>query len=154
VRLENPNYRLPDLSATFHGRDVFAPAGAALAAGVPMEALGPALPPSSLVSLPRRDPVVTGRAIEGRIVHVDRFGNLVSDIPRDLWERTLPPSPALRIRIGGWTGTALHRTYADAPPGEALALFGSLGYLEVGVNGGSAARRLGVGRGGAVTVCF
>jgi S-adenosylmethionine hydrolase len=154
VRLENPSFRLPDMSATFHGRDVFAPAGAALAVGVPLEELGPPLPLDALVPLPQREPVVSERRIEGRLVHVDRFGNLVSDVSRDLWDRTVPTASALQVQVAEWTGTALLRTYADAPPGEPLALFGSLGYLEVAVNGGSAAQRLGVGRGEPVVLQF
>ncbi len=90
------------------------------------------------------------------MVHVDRFGNLVSDIGRDLWDREIAPERGqnLRIRIGEWIGRTLHRTYADAPPGETLALFGSLGYLEVGVNGGSAAERLRLTRGASILISY
>ncbi|MBW3624324.1 MAG: SAM-dependent chlorinase/fluorinase [Armatimonadetes bacterium] len=152
VRLENPDFRLPDVSATFHGRDLFAPAGAALATGTPLEALGP--PHPAPLPLTHRDPILTQGRMEGRIVHIDRFGNLVSNIRRSLWDSFTGASPERppHIRIATWEGVGLRRTYAEVPPGEMLALFGSLGFLEIGVNGGSAADRLKVQRGAAITV--
>lgn len=126
-------------SNTFHGRDLFAPVAAELAAGrVTPADLGSA---SLLAALqqPERAPG------EGRIVVIDRFGNLISDVEAVEAER----GPAVALRVGGRT-IALRRTYGEARPGELLALVNSFGLLEVAVNGGNAARELGVGRGSPV----
>jgi S-adenosylmethionine hydrolase len=135
-------------SATFHGRDLFAPAAAHLAAGFPFEEIGP--PVADPVCLEEMTPRRQAGRIRGQIIHVDRFGNLVTNIPAaDLagWEK------GLRIHLGsGWELQGICRTYADVGPGRLLALIGSAGLLEVSVNGGSAARMLGIERRAPVIV--
>jgi S-adenosylmethionine hydrolase len=152
ARIDPGRLDLPPLSATFHGRDLFAPAGALLARGLPIEALGPEI--TETVDLPDRFPLVEGRAVTGRIVHVDRFGNLVSDIGAPVLDdlKARYGEAEIVTETGGWTGVGLRRTYEDAAPGELLALFGSQGYLEVAVRQGSAARRLNAGRGDRIAV--
>lgn len=156
VRVENRELLRPQISDTFHGRDVFAPAAAHLALGGALELLGPALADPVALDLPepRRiegDGGAPAR-IEGAVAHVDRFGNLVTDIP-GAW-----------LADGGWTisieasgrthrGAArLRRAYGEVKRGEPVGVIGSAGTLEVAVREGSAARALGAGRGARV-VC-
>lgn len=143
VELQNPAYRRPVLSQTFHGRDLFGPAVGHLARGVPLDALGPAL--TELVQLPRMAPQRTAQGWQGRVVHVDHFGNLISN----LRVADLPPGP-LTVRIAGRTIQGLSRSYAEAP--MLLAIEGSSGRIEVSVRGGSAFAQLGVGVGTLIEI--
>lgn len=142
--IAEPRFLRQPVSETFHGRDVFAPAAAHLSLGVPAGEFGEAV--GSLLVLP---PIRARRradgALVGRVVHMDRFGNLVTDVrAEDL------PQRRLRVEIAGRTVEGLARTYGEA---EGLtALVGSSGYLEVAQPGGSAAASLGAGVGEAVVV--
>lgn len=128
---------------TFHGRDVFAPAAAALASGTPLERLGtaPAGPPF-LLPVPERR--YDGKTLLGTVLHVDRFGNLVTDLTPDLL------NPRTTFRVEDADAGPLRRTFAEVQNGGLVAYLGSGGTVEVAVRGGSAARRLGVGVGGTV----
>jgi len=144
VALRRRRYMRRPVSATFHGRDVFAPAAAHLSLGVELEALGPAV--RRIRALPpfraRRRPE---GALEGHVLHVDRFGNLVTDVrAEDL------PAGRVEVTIGGQRIEGPARTYEDEP--DMKALVGSTGYLEVACRGGSAAYRLGVDVGAPVLV--
>lgn len=134
---------LAEISATFHGRDVFAPAAARLAAGAPLEELGRPLE----AALRREEGSGGGRRVpggaEGKVVHVDRFGNLISDMPGPWAGEMTQPT----VSVSGRTVGGLVRTYGDAGSGELLALVGSRGTIEVAVRDGSAAERLGLGVG-------
>ena len=144
VRLESERHRQPEVSSTFHGRDVFAPAAAHLLMGTELELLGP--PVRDWVRLERPAPLRRrGGAVEAHVLSVDRFGNLILDARRS----DLPARPIFRIgdrRIDG-----LVRTYAEAD-GELCALVGSFGRVEIAQPNGDAARALGVGRGAGVLV--
>ncbi|HEX2646913.1 MAG TPA: SAM hydroxide adenosyltransferase, partial [Candidatus Dormibacteraeota bacterium] len=107
---------------TFEGRDVFAPAAAAIASGVPVESLGP--PSDPPVGLPESGP---------RVLWTDGFGNLVTNLK----------PPARRLRIHNHDIMAIAKTYSEARPGEAFVYVGSMGYLEVGVREARADRLLG-----------
>lgn len=133
-------------SRTFHGRDVFAPAAARLAAGVSPDELGEALDPGQLVCFDLPKPVHHGDRVRGSVTHVDRFGNLVTDIPG----RSLAPTAL--IEVGGEAISGVRSTYASVEPGQMLALIGSTGTLEISLRDGSAAERLGVERGHTVHV--
>lgn len=142
--IAEPRFLRQPVNDTFHGRDVFAPAAAHLSVGVPPGEFGEAV--NSMVALP---PIRAGRradgALVGRVVHVDRFGNLMTDVrAEDL------PGGGLRVEIGGQTVEGLARTYADAE--GLVAMVGSSGYLEVAEPGGSAAASLSVCVGEAVVV--
>lgn len=140
--LEAAGLGLESRSATFHGRDLFAPAGASLAAGrVQAEDCGPAITPLLLDQPPPR---VDEHGVRGRVQTVDRFGNLVSDL-RDL------PEGSSSVTIDG-RPVPFVRTYGDASEGEIVALYGSGGWLEVACVNGSAAARLSLGVGAAVEV--
>lgn len=142
------------LSATFHGRDLFAPAAARLALGADPAALGE--PSPDPLRLPPERPTRDADGLRGRIRHVDRFGNCISDLRReDLEEHLAGRSPAgLVVRAGGIEIAGLSRTYADVPEGELLALVGSGGRLEISARGASAAGRLGLGPGSEVEVVW
>ena len=133
-------------SRTFHGRDVFAPAAAFLASGEASELLGAEIAPGGLIKLSIPKPVHHGEHVRGSVTHVDRFGNLVTNIPGG----SLAPSAL--IEIGGEAISGIRSTYASVESGQVVALIGSTGTLEISVRDGSAADRLGVGRGDAVYV--
>ncbi|MDA1189383.1 MAG: SAM-dependent chlorinase/fluorinase [Chloroflexi bacterium] len=143
VVLDKTEYWRHPVSNTFHGRDIFAPVAAHLAKGVPMEKLGS--PIDSLVSLKLSQPFVRGNHVEGRILHVDSFGNLISDIPASLIDRDV-----VSVRIADRTNSGLNETYGV---GEGLmALVGSHGYLEIAWRNGSATQRLDADVGETVVV--
>ena len=144
VSLENPAYFLPQVSATFHGRDLLAPVAAHLSLGVELRRLGPAF--TDPVRLPWPEPVFTDALIRGEIIQVDRFGNLVSNIAVGDFQTWLRGGN-FQLRMGPVGLTRLHRTYGEAAPGEVLALLGSHGYLELACAGDSAAGRLQAGVG-------
>lgn len=130
--------RLP-VSHTFHGRDVFAPAAAWLAAGGAFEDLGPTV--DDRVRLPRCAVRVEGDRIIGRVDEVDVFGNLITDIAAEgLPER-------VSVDVAGQRLTGPSPAYAAVAPGALVVVVGSLGRIEVAVRDGSAAARLGVGAG-------
>src|SRR5579872_656555 len=129
VELANPAFRLPAVSGTFHGRDIFAPATAALASGTAIGELGPAR--DSLVTINIATPVSAGGDINGQVIHVDHFGNLVTNITKDRLARRFSVS----IR-----GRAIEGPAASYQENEPLVtLVGSSGHLEIAVPNGSAA---------------
>ena len=144
--IANPALRREPVSATFEGRDVFAPAAAHLACGGALGDLGP--PAEGLATLALPEPSREADGVRGEVLHVDRFGNAITNVEASM----LPEAAAgVRVRAGG-RGLPLRRTYADAAPGEALALVGSGGRIEIAVREGSAADRLGLRRGSPVRV--
>lgn len=172
-----------DAAPTFHGRDIFAPAAAYLARGEPLDGLGPAIrdPVTLEIPAPSRGGQATpagqgGRgeqrrvepSAQGEVLHVDRFGNLITNIPA-AWvsagggghgDGDAGPGGRdagrgererrVRVRVGGVDVGPVRRTYGDVDRGELVALIGSLDLLEVSVRDGSAARRLDANRGSAV----
>lgn len=149
VHLTNPNYWLPRVSTTFHGRDIFAPCAAHLSLGVPLEAMGE--PISDWVRLARVLPSRRGDgAIVGRVAHIDRFGNIVTNIGEDMLEGV--DRERMVIEIAGKKIAGLKRAYADGAPGELIALIGSGWELEIAQREGNAAQVLGVRVGDGVVV--
>jgi S-adenosyl-L-methionine hydrolase (adenosine-forming) len=151
-RVENRALMNPTVAPTFHGRDVFAPVAARLAAGLPLEEVGPQI--QQVKRLQLSSPEHTADGVKGEIVSVDRFGNIVTNIRGDM----LPEKPQERakvaIRIGGQTIRGIHRTYADVSLGQLVAYIGSNDLLEVGRNRGSARDVLGAGVGHRVKIVF
>ncbi len=147
VHLTDPRYHLPEVSATFHGRDVFAPAAAHLAAGVDPAQMGERLSPSDLVTLPVALPQPqAGGAWLGEVFHIDHFGNLVTSF-------TIPdPPPGLTVTVGGQRIESMSRTYSDVAPGQLVFYKGSSGHLEIALREGSAAAALSVSIGDPVQV--
>ncbi len=168
--LESGEYRLPVVSASFHGRDVFAPAGAHLALGVPLEAFGPAIDPSDLVRLDLPRPTVLDGSLGTRVTYVDTFGNVkLAGAPADLESALgrlavgdplrveVPPhepaldddrlAPAPRAIALTW-----QQTFGSVPPGEPLLYEDSHGRLCIAIDRGSAAATLGLRVGDEVSV--
>lgn len=141
-------YMLPNVSATFHGRDVFAPVAAHITAGKKPEAFGPRL--SECVRLQDALPTVSADRVRGRIIHVDRFGNFITNIRRD--DIGIFPERGMLSRIRRFTIVGLSRTFSDRDKGEPVVYVGSSGYVEIGVVQGSAARTIPATIGDEVTV--
>jgi S-adenosyl-L-methionine hydrolase (adenosine-forming) len=142
--ITNDKFFLKPVSATFHGRDIFAPAAAWLARGTPVSKFGKQIEDALRSSYDK--PVRTAkRAWTGAVLKVDRFGNLVTNFHIDefAWVKDRP----FTLEIGLRNVNRLVRTYADAPPGEPVIVVGSSGFLEVATNQGSAARSLGCASG-------
>lgn len=139
-------FRLPTPSATFHGRDIFAPLAAELAAErAQVVDFGPAI--TDIVPSWVDDPVATPEQVAGVVITIDHFGNLITNIDGRLIQRFGHPM----VRTGGHS-FALRRTYGDVRPGEFLALVNSFGVVEIARAEQSAAEALGLGRGAPVTV--
>jgi S-adenosylmethionine hydrolase len=140
-----PLIRRPHVSATFHGRDIFAPAAAHLARGLDHRLVGPPLPRATVFAPFEGRPGRWGE-IHGRVIHVDRYGNIVTTI------RAGQVFPQFELRIGGIAVDRHFRTFADAPPGVPFCHVDSSGYIAIALNQEDAARVLGVGRGDPVVV--
>ncbi|NIA15369.1 MAG: hypothetical protein GWP08_14965 [Nitrospiraceae bacterium] len=147
--ITNPQCMREFVSATFHGRDIFAPAAARLASGMPLAEVGEEL--DTIVSLHVAHARKEGGNIVGEIVHVDRFGNCITNIHHSMLRDVVPS----RIQAGGEAvPSGLHATYAEVQTGEPVVLFSSSGHLEIAINGGSACTRLGLGKGDTVSIEF
>jgi S-adenosylmethionine hydrolase len=138
----------PENSATFHGRDVFAPAAARLAAGADISSLGEPLKDPVRLDWPKAE--VTGEEIRGEVIYIDRFGNCVTSIKAG----DLETDVSYTVNAVGRDVGPLRKYYAETPPGSPLALINSMGRIEVAVNGGNAAEALGLGLGDAVIVKY
>ncbi|HXD89447.1 MAG TPA: SAM-dependent chlorinase/fluorinase [Candidatus Binataceae bacterium] len=153
VELHKPRYRLPITSATFHGRDIFAPAAAWIARGKSLPALGPRV---ASITPPALEGGVTQAAgvLTGAVIYVDGFGNLVTNLSRERIEAFAgrAPQDRLSIGLGRRPPIRLRGTYGDAPVGTPLALFGSFGTLEIAIRDGHAAGLLSAEVGAVVTV--
>lgn len=147
IELSRSEYHLPEVSRTFHGRDVFAPVAAHLACGVAPDAFGAPRPGLRPLSLPL--PSRTADGVRGEVIHVDHFGNLVTNLTR---QDIVFPGREVSVSIAGVAPIPLVGTYDEAEVGELLALIGSGGNLEIAVRQGSAAERLVAAPGAAVLV--
>lgn len=146
--IANPDFMLEAVSATFHARDVFAPAAAHLAGGVPLEQLGPSVPAGDLVRLRLPEPELEEGRVRAACLTVDRFGNVQLNVsPRQLEAAGIVLGEEITAEIRG----ARHRvrtarTFADEPQGTLILYEDSSGALALGVSRGSAADRLGLSR--------
>ena len=142
--IERASLAAPDPSPVFHGRDVFAPAAAFLASGGARIALGSALDAASLVRLDFTRPRFDEGGVTGVVIHIDRFGNLISNVPLAQGTRGSVELAGQRMELG--------RTYSDVAAGALVAVRGSSSLLEVACNGASAAERTGVSRGDVIVL--
>ena len=160
--LENPDLALPARSSTFHGRDLFAPMTAHLAAGVPFESVGPVVDPANLVGLEFPVPTRVDDRLEVTAVYVDSFGNVrFAATPRDLPVRgeatrdAAGRSGTFELLVADRRAPApvpLVQTFGEVPAGQPLLYPDSNGSLALGVNQGHAAAWLGVDTGARVTI--
>lgn len=149
VELTERRYARPTVSRTFEGRDRFAPAAAWLAKGIQLAALGRTISSYQQIEIPQ--PAAEDSRLTGAVVHVDRFGNLVTNIDRRTFESFARAQP-VALSVEGHAVAGVVATYADIRAGEVCGLFGSSDHLELAVNGGSAAATLGAARGAAVQI--
>ncbi len=152
VQIADRRYALPEISRTFHGRDIFAPAAAHIAQGVPLSALGPPAP--DWAQLPDLGPAVSGHTMTGSVIHIDRFGNAVTNVTEPDF-RAFVGADSFEITVRSLTLTALSDSYDTVPPGAPLAIFGTDGELEaleVSVNGGDASAAFGIQRGDVLRI--
>lgn len=146
VRIDWRKMGLAEPSTTFHGRDLFAPAAAWLARGEELGRLGDEVDPDLLVSCPLPDPEPLTSGYQATVISVDRFGNLVTNLAAGSADGPV---------TAAWSTDGIARrvrTYSDAAPDEVVLLEGSAGFLELAVNGGSAAMATGLRRGDTVRV--
>ena len=149
VVLTNQKFFLPKISSTFHGRDIFAPVAAHLSLGRKPESFGPSIKSWYEITFP--DPAKKQGNLIGEIVHVDAFGNLVSNIDRkELLQ--FSKGCSISLRIGRKTIHGLKRGYWDAMKREPIALIGSGGFLEISVREGNAQEALKIKRGDPIIV--
>jgi len=141
-RIENEALRLPEVSRTFHGRDLFAPAAASLANGFPFEEVGPAF--DDWIRLPMATPEREGERWRGEVAYVDRYGNAITNLPNAL---------AVGAReVVAREGAPVRDCYAAVSTGEPVAVAGSTGFIEIALNGGRAAERYGLRPGSPVSL--
>lgn len=152
--LANPEYSLQPVSRTFHGRDLFAPAAAHLAAGVPLSELGPPLDPEALVRVEIPQPEVGQNRIRATALVVDRFGNIALNLRRDHLEHAeLAAGTRVELSSRGERFYAISaRTFADAPRGALILYEDSYGSLALAVSSGSAAQLLRIEEGGELVL--
>ena len=152
VELDRPEaWGRPDPCATFHGRDVFGPVAARLALGAVLSSVGTPLAETTPLHWPL--PITDDQGIDGMVLHVDRYGNCLTNVSREAVER-LAGGRAVKCYVGSAVVRGIGRTYAEVASGEPVALYGSGGHLEIAVNGGHAARLLSVVRGATVNLIF
>ena len=142
VVLNNPSFWLPKVSHTFHGRDIFAPVAAALARGVELSQVGSATDTINVLPTPS---LQEGARIRGALIHIDRYGNLITDIPA----ADVPDNA--RVSIAGRCIAGISQSYSERP-GKLLAIIGSQWTLEVALGNGNAASDLGARVGDVVEV--
>ena len=144
------HYFLNPISPTFHGRDVFAPTAAWLAKAWQTEAFGEEITDYVRFSMPKAKPA--GQAIKGVVLRVDAFGNLMTNLTTEDVPAAMVASGDIKLAVNGKEVRKIARTFGDGIPGEPIAVFGSVGYLEIAVNRGNAARALGANRGAEVSL--
>lgn len=154
--LQNPAYRLADVSHTFHGRDVFAPAAAHLARGVPIDDFGPAVPVDDLVRVAVPVPQLGRAQVSATVLSVDRFGNVALNLRRDdLSALGVAPGSRVEIRLTFDRYYAVvAETFADAASGELILYADAYGFVTVAISQGSAARLTGVQQGDELRVAI
>ncbi len=149
IELQNKKYFLPDVSFTFHGRDIFAPVAAHLAQGVSPMDFGPTL--KDCLRIPEVEPKISSDYLEGRIIGVDRFGNIVTNFKKSFLKKFFPKFK-FSVSVGAQLIAPLQAHYSQGKPGVAIILFGSADLLEIAVNQGSAASQLGIKIGDPVKI--
>ena len=152
VVLDRPEYwRIPEPSMTFHGRDLFAPVAAHLLAGRTLAEVGS--PIEAMAPLHWALPIIDEQGVRGWVVHIDRFGNCITNITRSAFEEARRGRP-LKCFAGNTTLNQILNTYADTATGEPLLLFGSDDFLEIAIHAGNAAELLSIRKGAPVNIVF
>ena len=151
VALTKREYWLPAVSATFHGRDILAPVAAHLSLGAALDELGEAWDQPVQLSWPQV--AVEKHRLQGEIIAIDTFGNLISNISQDLIAAARPAEAAV-VQCGGRTISGIVAAYGQRPPGTLIALVGSSNRLEIAIVNGNAAVELRTQVGDGVSVAL
>ena len=142
--IENDKFFRKPISSTFHGRDIFAPVAAHLSLGIDSRELGPEITDAVVLANIRLNRT-NENTLEGSVIHIDHFGNIVTNITADM------AGDAFQLEIGGRLISNRREFYAGAEPGQPFVVTGSAGFIEISINGGSAADKLDVKTGSPVT---
>lgn len=148
-KLTKKKYWAAKPSKTFHGRDLFSPVAAHIAGGVPLNMLGERM--ENLVTYRWAVPITDSDGIQGWIIHIDRFGNLISNISEDMILNSIGEA-RFRIYVGNTILDELVTTFGSVPDGEPAAYIGSSGTLEIAINKGNAQEMLGVQKGAQISL--
>lgn len=152
--ITSEHYFLQPVSNTFHGRDIFAPVAAYLAKGVDQEKFGEEVTDYVRFNAPKPKPA-DATSMRGVVLRVDRFGNLITNFtPQDapaLFQANVPP---FKMTVGKREVTSLRTNYAEGAPGEVFAIVGSMGFIEIAANRGSAAQTTGAAKGSEVLLAL
>jgi S-adenosylmethionine hydrolase len=154
--LTNERYRLPQISRTFHARDIFAPAAAHIAAGVAVDELGPPLDASTLVRIGVPEPEIGRSQISATVLAIDRFGNVATNVRRsdvEALEISVGDRVEVRLALDRYFATVAG-TFADASPGELILYEDSYGLVTLAISRGNAARLTGVSPGDELRVAL
>lgn len=149
IVLNEEKYFLSRLSRTFHGRDLFAPVAAHLSLGVKPKAFGYQV--DSLKEFRFEEPIIKDGKLSGKILHIDAFGNLISNLTEEIIFQYVQGQP-LTIWIGEKTIHGLKKGYGEGKKGELIALFGSGGFLEISVREGNAQKKLKIKKGDRIWI--
>jgi S-adenosylmethionine hydrolase len=147
VEVLNKQFFLNQISQTFHGRDIFAPVAAHLSTGVVIKQLG--FETNNYDCGVIDQPVISDSTIAGKIIYIDKFGNLITNIPGELIDK-----PISRLQIGSIIINRLSNSYAEVDFNQPLAIIGSSGYLEIAIRNGNARQQLSLNRGEIVIIKF
>lgn len=152
--ITSEHYFLQPVSNTFHGRDIFAPVAAYLAKGVDQEKFGEEVTDYVRFNAPKPKPI-DATSVRGVVLRVDRFGNLITNFtPQDapaLFQGNVPP---FKMVVGKREVTSMRTNYAEGAPGELFAIVGSMGFIEIAANRGSAAQTTGAAKGSEVLLAL
>ncbi len=154
--IDNQDYFLKKISRTFHGRDIFAPVSAHISTGIDIGKMGTRIHADDLVTLDISRPHITDNGrLTGSIMNIDRFGNLTTDISKELLEKIFPEIPPERlfIQIKADEINGLSESYQSVEKNCPLAIIGSSGFLEIALNCGSAASFYQASMGDPITIC-
>jgi S-adenosylmethionine hydrolase len=157
IRVQNSEYFIKPVSHTFHGRDIFAPVGAYLSAGVPIQKLGVPFDTEKIVRLTLPAPQIDPHGeITGTVIAVDRFGNLITNITWSVITKFHPGAQAgdVTFQFGGFTVEGVVSSYSGGTKDLPVVVVGSMGYFEIAVYSDNAQKRLNLGKGDPVTVSF
>ena len=144
------HYFLNPVSPTFHGRDIFAPTAAWLAKAFQTEAFGEVITDFVRFTIPKPKP--SAQSVKGVVLRIDAFGNLMTNLTTEDVPAAAAAAGTIKLSVNGKEVNKFVKTFGLGAPGEPVALFGSVGFLEIAVNRGSAARTLGANRGAEVTL--
>ncbi|MDY6863215.1 MAG: SAM-dependent chlorinase/fluorinase [Thermodesulfobacteriota bacterium] len=150
IKIENKDYMLKEVSSTFHGRDIFAPVSAYLSLGKIPETFGSEI--KDFFKLPWTDPIIDSSEIRAKIIHIDTFGNIITNISQQLFREKIGQGRFQIIMKRNLKIEKISVSYQEGKIGEPLAIFGSSGFLEISLKNDNASAKFGIMRGDEIVV--